>query len=305
MAEAGDVLGDGRLLKEVLQAGHGERPQAQSKVSVHYRMRRVGSEEVLDSSNGRGRPFTFTLGQDDVIRGLEHAVTTMQVGERSAFTVHPDLAFGSAGCGGAIPPSSDASSLSLRVEVDLLDVDADEAAEPGAEELSPEERLQRGLRAKDAGNAQFKSGELRLAVASYVKALQLLECETVSGFEEEESRRWMDEVQCAERRKLALSCALNLAQCELKLGEFASAAQHGSYALALEPTSSKALYRRGIASMELGDLNAAKVDLLAAARREPKNVEIRSQLEESQSRLQASNDRDRIAFGRMFDRGTA
>lgn len=48
----------------------------------------------------------------------------------------------------------------------------------------------------------------------------------------------------------------------------------------LRPGNAKALYRRGLALQGCGELALARVDLLAAARQEPRNQELRRSLEE-------------------------
>ena len=52
-----DVLGDGRLLKELLVAGSGDLPTAGAQVRVHYECKLSGSDEVVDSSYARGETF--------------------------------------------------------------------------------------------------------------------------------------------------------------------------------------------------------------------------------------------------------
>ena len=49
----------------------------------------------------------------------------------------------------------------------------------------------------------------------------------------------------------------------------------------LQPGNAKALYRRGLALLGCGEAALAKGDLVAAAKKEPRNQEIRRSLEES------------------------
>uniref|UniRef100_A0A7S4PSK0 peptidylprolyl isomerase n=1 Tax=Alexandrium monilatum TaxID=311494 RepID=A0A7S4PSK0_9DINO len=234
-------------------------------------------------------------------------------------TMHPDLAYGSAGCnGGAVPAAGMASispvdgaagsglpSGSLSYEVELLDVGRSPTGEE--EDLSPEECLQRAMRAKDAGNTHFKAGDLQLAAETYMGALRLLgHSDTKEGSEElnrEQDFRWSDSARREARDRLLLACCLNLTQCELKLDRFLEAFNHATAALGLDPNSSKALYRRGLAALGSGLLDQAKTDLVKAARLEPKNGEIRSQLQACQQRIQESEQKDRSTFGGMFGRG--
>lgn len=273
---------------------------------MHYIFRLGDDPQVLDSSYDRKEPLSFTLGQNEVILAWEHGVPTMQPGERAVFRIHPDLAHGVAGCGGgAVPPAAEdgpAQTAVLQCEIELLNEAPGEGDD--VREASPEELLQTALRAKEQGNVKFKAGELELAVESYTKALRLIECETKDDIESDSSR-WVDSAQLDERKAVALACNLNLAQCEIRLGAFASAVQRATLALVVEPSSSKALYRRGTALVGLGDLEEARVDLVEVARREPKNAEVRGKLEECRKALQVSQQKARNTFGGMYNKKTA
>lgn len=62
------------------------------KVRVHY----TGSLEggtVFDTSQNR-QPVEFTLGSGDFIQGFEKGIIGMAVGDKKAFTVRPEEAFG-------------------------------------------------------------------------------------------------------------------------------------------------------------------------------------------------------------------
>ena len=70
----------------------------------------------FDSSIGRA-PFAFTLGAGQVIRGWDQGVAGMKVGGQRRLVLPPDLAYGAAGAGGAIPPNA-----TLIFDIELLGV---------------------------------------------------------------------------------------------------------------------------------------------------------------------------------------
>ena len=55
--------------------------------------------------------------------------------------------------------------------------------------------------------------------------------------------------------------------------------------LQVDPKCVKALYRRGLATLQQGDLDGAKGDLQDAARRDPRNRMIRQTLDELKQKL--------------------
>jgi peptidylprolyl isomerase len=71
----------------------------------------------FDSSLDRGQPLDFVIGQGRVIKGWEEGVGTMNVGGKRELIIPPDLAYGTRGAGGVIPPDA-----TLKFEVELLEL---------------------------------------------------------------------------------------------------------------------------------------------------------------------------------------
>jgi len=98
-----------------LVVGEGAEAIAGQTVSVNYRGTLQNGKE-FDSSYGRG-PFSFPLGAGRVIKGWDEGVAGMKVGGKRQLVIPPDLAYGSRGAGGVIPPDA-----TLLFEVELLGV---------------------------------------------------------------------------------------------------------------------------------------------------------------------------------------
>lgn len=86
------------------------------KVTVHY-VGKLDNGKIFDSSISRGTPFSFQLGMHQVIPGWEIGVEGMTVGEKRLFIIPPQLAYGTQGVPGTIPPDS-----TLNFEVELLQI---------------------------------------------------------------------------------------------------------------------------------------------------------------------------------------
>ncbi len=97
-----------------LQTGNGEQPKASDTVKVHYRGTLTDGKE-FDSSYKRGQPATFPLQR--VIGCWTEGVQTMKVGEKARLVCPPNLAYGSRGVPGTIPPDA-----TLVFEVELLGI---------------------------------------------------------------------------------------------------------------------------------------------------------------------------------------
>jgi peptidylprolyl isomerase len=61
-------------------------------INVHY-TGRLESGEIFDSSQGRS-PLAFTVGAGQLIKGFDHAVMGMAVGEKKTVTLLPADAYG-------------------------------------------------------------------------------------------------------------------------------------------------------------------------------------------------------------------
>lgn len=100
-----------------IRMGNGEVAKEGSHVRVHY-TGWLTTGKKFDSSVDAGKPFDFTIGNGEVIRGWEEGVSGMRVGGKRQLRIPPELAYGAEGTpGGPIPPNA-----TLIFDIQLLGV---------------------------------------------------------------------------------------------------------------------------------------------------------------------------------------
>ena len=112
---AGFSKTDSGLRYQVLQEGTGDKAEKGKTVSVHYKGQ-LSDGTVFDSSYKRNQPIDFALGVGQVIPGWDEGIQLLKVGDKARFVIPSDLAYGSAGAGGVIPPDA-----TLIFDVELMD----------------------------------------------------------------------------------------------------------------------------------------------------------------------------------------
>ena len=106
---------DSGLYYKINREGSGDYPSKGKNVSVHYRGMLLDGT-VFDSSYQRNKPIVFPLGMGQVIKGWDEGIALLKRGSSARLVIPSELAYGSRGAGGVIPPNA-----SLIFEVELVD----------------------------------------------------------------------------------------------------------------------------------------------------------------------------------------
>ena len=104
------------LFYTITEEGSGKKPHKGQNVSVHYKGMLLDGM-VFDSSFERNEPIAFPVGIGQVIAGWDEGILLLNEGSKARFVIPSDLAYGSRGAGGVIPPEA-----TLIFEVELVKV---------------------------------------------------------------------------------------------------------------------------------------------------------------------------------------
>lgn len=101
-----------------IKEGNGKKIALGDTITVNYEGKFLNGK-YFDSTIRRNQPFQFVYGTEwQVVKGLEEAIGSMAMGEKSLFILPSELAFGTEGSStGIIPPFT-----SLIFEVEILEV---------------------------------------------------------------------------------------------------------------------------------------------------------------------------------------
>jgi FKBP-type peptidyl-prolyl cis-trans isomerase len=104
------------LRYKIIQEGDGKKASKGDMVSVHYKGQLLDGT-VFDSSYKRKEPIDFKIGVGQVISGWDEGIQLLKVGDKARLVIPSNLAYGSQGAGGVIPPNAP-----LLFDVELVNV---------------------------------------------------------------------------------------------------------------------------------------------------------------------------------------
>ncbi|CAK7333623.1 unnamed protein product [Dovyalis caffra] len=242
-----DMLGDGRLIKRRLHDGKGEFPMDcplhDSLLRVHYKGMLLNEEKTvfIDTRiDNDGQPLEFGSGEGLVPEGFEMCVRLMLPGEVALVNCPPDFAYDK------FPrPANVPEGAHIEWEIELLGFEMPKDWTG----LDFQSIMDEAEKIRNTGNRLFKEGKFELAKAKYEKVLR--EFNHVNPQDDEEGKVFLN------ARNLL---NLNVAACYLKLGECKKSIETCNKVLETNPAHVKALYRRGMAYIEVGDFEEARND---------------------------------------------
>jgi|EP00945_MAST-04E_sp_MAST-4E-sp1_P002861 peptidylprolyl isomerase len=264
---------DGGIMKRVITEGEGDFPSKGDEVVAHYTGTLLDGTK-FDSSRDRGDPFKFTIGQGQVIKGWDQGFASMRKGEHAVLTINSDYGYGDHGSPPKIP-----GGATLVFDVELLGFGPKKKEKW---EMSDEEKIAEATKLKAEGKERFTDKKFSHALAIYAEALSFLEN--------------LDDTAA----ELLTSLRLNATISAVKAGESAKAVKHASDVLAGNAASSKALYWRAVAYRKSGDFKAAKADIVAAIKAEPKNKTMRKEYDAIKKAAADAKKKEKATFGNMF-----
>ncbi|KAJ8959434.1 hypothetical protein NQ318_022126 [Aromia moschata] len=274
-------VAEGNVKKRVIREGYGDKPPDKSIVRVHYNAYIEYNAEPFDSTYARKRPHQFVINSGDVIIGLDIAVQSMRLNEKSQFLIQPAFAYGKLGCLHRVPAEAE-----VLFEIELIEI-INAGAATTFQNLPAEKQKQfsfvydycLALCAK--GKDLFGKNTLA-AIKEYNTAVSKLEMAHMEDYNDE-----------CKQQELLLRLYTNLLVCYTKIEEPKKACTNFNKINELLrgtdiKISAKCYYNNAKCLRMLGEYNLAKKRLDKAYKLEPKNPDILAEmvvLENEQKKL--------------------
>ncbi|KAL4622986.1 tetratricopeptide repeat protein 9C [Arapaima gigas] len=167
-------------------------------------------------------------------------------------------------------------------------------------------QLEEAVRLKSEGNAFYREKRVRAAIGRYHRALLVLRgldtevTSSVKGFGPQAPALSPEQEELL--RSTQVDCYNNLAACLLQREsvDYARVREYSQRVLQWRPGDIKALYRAGVATLELGDPQTALLYLTQAGRGQPNDANVRRYLQRAEEKLSKDYQREKELYKSMF-----
>ena len=214
---------DGGVKKKLLSIGSGDQPSNNNEIIISF-------TSTIDNKTTKKENFRFSLGNNEVNSGLEIAVKSMKINEKSSFIISPEYS------------NNKKNSIYEIILLQIL---------PPLKKISEmdfPEKLSRAKMLKNEGVEKYKENEFEIAAEKFLKSIEFVK----NSDENNEDQ--------IEGFNLLITLLTNLSNCYNHLKNYEKVMKFTEQALKLKPNA-KNYYFRSIASVNIGNLNEAEKNL--------------------------------------------
>jgi tetratricopeptide (TPR) repeat protein len=231
-----NITEDDGIKKLIQKNGNGIKPSLNKEVLIKY-IAKYNDKIYDDSSN---TIYRFTIGKNEVIKGLEIAVLSMNIGEKSNFIIQPNYAYLNNNISSIIPKDA-----VIYLEIELIKI---MEGQKDLRDMDYPEKIARAKQIKEKGSNKYKQNDFLYAKYFYEKAIKYLDNLDINDDEQEDG--------------INLLCSIlsNLCNCFNKLKDNNSVIEYATKGLNLQKLP-KYYYFRAIAYVNKNEIDLALNDL--------------------------------------------
>ena len=231
-----NITEDDGIKKLIQKNGNGIKPSLNKEVLIKY-VAKYNDKIYDDSSN---TIYRFTIGKNEVIKGLEIAVLSMNVGEKSNFIIQPNYAYLNNNISSIIPKDA-----VIYLEIELIKI---MEGQKDLRDMDYPEKIARAKQIKEKGSNKYKQNDFLYAKYFYEKTIKYLDNLDINDDEQEDG--------------INLLCSIlsNLCNCFNKLKDNNSVIEYATKGLNFQKLP-KYYYFRAIAYVNKNEIDLALNDL--------------------------------------------
>ena len=231
-----NITEDDGIKKLIQKNGNGIKPSLNKEVLIKY-IAKYNDKIYDDSSN---TIYRFTIGKNEVIKGLEIAVLSMNIGEKSNFIIQPNYAYLNNNISSIIPKDA-----VIYLEIELIKI---MEGQKDLRDMDYPEKIARAKQIKEKGSNKYKQNDFLYAKYFYEKAIKYLDNLDINDDEQEDG--------------INLLCSIlsNLCNCFNKLKDNNSVIEYATKGLNIQKLP-KYYYFRAIAYVNKNEIDLALNDL--------------------------------------------
>ena len=257
-------------------------PNEFSNCKIRLHSKSPVSKSIVGYELNSDIEVTIGLGKTSVACTIDLCLQTMTGGETSVFIIP---------CNSG--PSLESSSCISQIDIEITLVSFSSSEE--VFQLTLNDKMNRAHLLKDIGVELYSSSNYEVSFYKFSRSLKYLLCIQDYEFENSES-----DPSVTDWKKLRCNCHLNLAACQLQVGNYVDASENCTRALEIDPKNVKGLFRRAQAFNKLGDSDRAQMDLVMALELEPNNKTVMKTLQETRAMLKKEDAKMGNALKQMF-----
>lgn len=270
------------LKKTILKPGNGEKdaPRRFDQVSLLFKLT-TSDGQLVEEANDPEKPFQIKVGDADLMKGFNLALTTMREGETAIFEIPEDLCCSDNDQETPGENEQKEKKVDLILKATLLSINTQTKVTKW--DLCDHEKFDFAKSCKEEGNSLFKEGNWEEAEEKYSQAIEIIEWD--------KSPRRID---------LKVSTLYNISQVLTKQKRFVSALERINWAINLKPEEAKGYFRKANVYFGMEEFERALEELYKAKKIEPSNPDIINEIKKVKEAQEQYRKSSSQLYSKMF-----
>lgn len=259
-----------------------DRPKRFDQVKVLFSLS-TKDGKLIEQAIKDDAPFQVKVGDADLMRGFNLALTQLCPSEAARFTIPEDLCDSERDNEETDKEEKHTNGDGLVLDITLLEVDANVKVTKW--DLLDHEKLEYGTKCKEEGNQLFKLQKWIDAEEKYSQTIEIIEWD-----------------KSPKRMALKVNTLYNLSQALSNQKRYVSAMEKINWAINLKPQEAKGYFRKSNVYFAMQDYEKALEELSKAKNLEPSNPDIINEIVKVKKAREEYRKNSTKMYGKIFEK---